>query len=252
MENKEKFTGKAQIYERYRPDYPVAVYNFITENMGLPDDAVIADIGAGTGIFSMPLIKRGYKVCCVEPNADMKLVLDDKAKNYPNYIGLNSSAEHTNLQGNSVDLITVAQAFHWFDRQAFKEECKRILKLNGKVVLLWNVKDEDWQLTKELAEINKKYCPNYKVFSGGLSSIGVEQFNDFFKVPCRTMTFDNHVFDDHFRQFVGRCLSCSYALKEGDENFENYKEALRELFFKHADDMWTVIKNKTIIYWGEV
>ena len=126
------------------------------------------------------------------------------------------------------------------------------MKPEGKVVLLWNVKDESWPLTGELNAINRKFCPNYKGFSGGVGNADCAQFNDFFKSACRTKIFSNDIYDDHFRTFVGRCLSSSYALKEGDRDYEAYKEALKQLFFKYADDMWTVIKNDTVIYWGEV
>lgn len=252
MNNVDKFSGKAEIYDRYRPEYPAAVYDFIADELGLPKDSVIADIGAGTGLFCMPLLERNYTVYCVEPNVEMKAVLDGKAKDYKNYRGIGAVAEHTGLPDRSVDCITVAQAFHWFQRDAFQEECRRILKPHGKVVLLWNVKDESWALTKQLSAVNQKYCPDFKGFSGGLCDVGCEQFNDFFSGTCRTQRFENNIYDDHYRTFVGRCLSSSYAPKEGEKDYEEYKEALKELFFRFADDMWTVIKNETVIYWGEI
>ena len=252
MENIDKFTGKATGYDRYRPDYPTAVYEFLIKDLKLTEKSVIADIGAGTGIFSMPLLEKGYTVYAVEPNEDMKRIYDEKASDKPNYIGVKAAAEQTTLPDNSVDLITVAQAFHWFDRAAFLSECRRILRPGGKVVLLWNVRDEEWGLTKELAELNKKYCPKFKGFTGGIKGGSTEQFNDFFLKGCEMKKFDNDLFYDDCRAFIGRCLSGSYAPKEGDENYEDYVAAVKELFYKHFEDHWIVIKHNTFVYFGEV
>ena len=72
MNHTEKFTGKAEIYQKFRPAYPSAYIRYLTEK--IPASGIVADIGAGTGILSKALLKEGYFVYCVEPNADMRKI----------------------------------------------------------------------------------------------------------------------------------------------------------------------------------
>lgn len=244
----EKFTGKAQIYEKFRPSYPPAVYEFL-ESLLPSENAVIADIGAGTGLFVMPLISKNFKVYCVEPNADMRAVLNGKAGGFANCTCAAASAEHTGLPDGCVNLVTAAQAFHWFDRLAFKAECRRILKPRGKTALIWNSRSTESGLAEELAGINKKYCPSFNGFSGGTH--GSDSYADFF-TEYKTEVFENDIFDWNAQSFIGRCLSSSYAPKEGDKNYLAYTEALNKLFEERAEGGRLAVKYRTLVFWGGV
>ena len=85
MDNTEKFTGKADGYEKFRPSYPKELYAFMTRMFGADESIRIADIGAGTGKFARPLIEAGMNVTCVEPNRDMLGVLSSRFGMYPNF-----------------------------------------------------------------------------------------------------------------------------------------------------------------------
>ena len=134
--NTEIFTGKAEAYAKARPSYPVAAIDYICSIA--PQDAVFADIGAGTGKLTVLLAERGYTVLAVEPNADMQSQLTDTLAPYTNAKSVAASAESTTLPDHSVDVVTCAQALHWFDTNAFRAECKRILKPGGIVVAVYN------------------------------------------------------------------------------------------------------------------
>ena len=179
--NVEKFTGKAVEYDKFRPSYPRKLYRDILLEASLTKESIIADIGAGTGKFSLPFLQEGYKVFCIEPNADMKSIMDRNLGSFVHYVGLNATAQKTMLLENSIDCIVVAQAFHWFDKKEFQKECRRILKPFGKVFLVWNTRDESAASTQELYAVNKKYCPNFKGFSGGVNFSDENKFNDFLK-----------------------------------------------------------------------
>ena len=88
----------------------------------------MADIGSECGIFSHQLLESGLHVIGVEPNDDMRKMAEQSLKLYSRFQSIKATAENTTLKENSVDLVTVAQAFHWFDKEAFKIECQRILK----------------------------------------------------------------------------------------------------------------------------
>jgi SAM-dependent methyltransferase len=97
----------------------------------------VADIGSGTGIFSARIAPRVRSVACVEPNREMREYSAKYLAEHQNVRILDGRAEETGLPEGSVDTVTAAQAFHWFDRPATKREFLRILRPGGRVVLLW-------------------------------------------------------------------------------------------------------------------
>lgn len=134
--NTEIFTGKAESYTKARPGYPDAVTDYIR---GLvPLSVVFADVGAGTGKFTLLLARSGYSVFAIEPNADMQKQLAVTLAPCPNTKIVVGSAEATTLPDHSVDVITCAQALHWFDMGAFRAECCRVCKPGGIVIAVYN------------------------------------------------------------------------------------------------------------------
>lgn len=134
--NLENFTGKAEAYAIGRPGYPKAAIEYICSLVS--KDAVIADIGAGTGKFTVTLAERGYSVYAVEPNADMRRQLAITLAPYSNVKIMDGTAEATALPDNTVDILTVAHALHWFNLDAFRAECNRIVKPGGVVIAIYN------------------------------------------------------------------------------------------------------------------
>lgn len=113
--NEQKFTGKADLYEKFRPGYPDELIDFLYGNARCDN---VADIGAGTGKFTRCLLKKPWKVIAVEPNDDMR----GKLAAIEGITVVNAPAENTGLADKSVGLVTAAQAFHWFDAERFKTE----------------------------------------------------------------------------------------------------------------------------------
>ncbi len=134
--NTEDFTGKAEAYAKGRPGYPKMAIETI---IGLaPSGGVFADIGAGTGKFTVKLAERGYSVFAVEPNADMRKQLTGTLSHFLNAQTINGSAENTTLPNHCVDVIVCAQALNYFDINRFRMECQRIGKPGSIVVVLYN------------------------------------------------------------------------------------------------------------------
>lgn len=253
MSNTEKFTGRANVYDKYRPGYPQELYEFLFNTFNLNEKSVIADIGAGTGKFALSFLCKGIKTVCVEPNSDMKGIMDLNYSKYKNYVGVNASAENTTLLEESVDFITVAQAFHWFDRAVFKQECQRILKPDGKVFLVWNMRDEQAEVTQRLFQVNKKYCKDFKGFTGGISKVDCTQFDDFYKQGTgRVKIFQNDVVYDSLSSFIGRSLSSSYAPKENDDFYNEYVEELKKIYKEYSNKDGLTVQHITTLYYGDV
>jgi len=131
------FTGLAGTYAQHRPTYPAEAITYLLD--GFPASCVALDVGCGTGISSRLLENRGTRVIGIDPNQDM---LDQARRESPASIEYCiGSGEHTGMPDGGADLVLCAQSFHWFDPPAALREFHRVLKLGGRLALMWNVKD---------------------------------------------------------------------------------------------------------------
>lgn len=127
------FQDQGEDYDRLRPGYPDAVLE------ALPATARTAvDLGAGTGKLSRALAERGLAVTAVDTSAAM---LEVSAARGPGITTRVAPAEDTGLPAASTDLVTVAQAWHWFDAEAASLEVRRLLRPGGTLALIWNMLD---------------------------------------------------------------------------------------------------------------
>ncbi|MCM3443846.1 class I SAM-dependent methyltransferase [Metabacillus halosaccharovorans] len=251
MKTTENFNDKAEVYAKYSPYYPNEYIDYLFTANQLKEDQIVADIGSGTGIFSRQLLERGLNVIGIEPNDDMRNMAEQSLKQYSRFKSKKATAENTTLKGENVDLVTVAQAFHWFDKEAFKIECQRILKQKANVALVWNSRDLTSLIMKENAEICQKTCPNFKGFSGGMVE-SPEIFNSFFKNgKYEFKMYQNDLLFD-YEGFLGRNLSASYAPKKNDKEYERFVFLLSELFEKHSKNGKIVLQNITRSFLGNV
>ena len=132
MDNTQRFSGLAELYAQARPAYAGELIDFLYSRQ-FSADSRIADIGSGTGKFARLLLDRGSTVYCVEPNSDMRAQAVRELSEYAGFRSVDGEASRTALEDASVDFVTAAQAFHWFDVPAFRRECQRILKPCGSV-----------------------------------------------------------------------------------------------------------------------
>lgn len=121
-------------YDRYRPGFPDAAAEAI-----VPERVSTAlDLGAGTGKFTELLITRADRVIAVEPSNAMLEVLRVKLPTVEAHLG---GAEKIPVADATTEVVTVAQAFHWFDREPACAEIRRVLVPGGTLGLLWNHSD---------------------------------------------------------------------------------------------------------------
>ncbi len=131
-----RFSSRVENYVKYRPDYPPAVLEVLRDTCGFTPDALVADIGSGTGIFSQLLLRHDNPVFGVEPNAEMRAAAERMLAGDSRFTGIDGTAEKTTLPDRSVAFITAAQAFHWFNRNRTRPEFERILQPGGWIVLI--------------------------------------------------------------------------------------------------------------------
>lgn len=244
--NEEKFTGKADLYDKYRPCYPNTLVDFLYENAKCE---CVADIGAGTGKFTRCLMKKPWRVIAVEPNANMR----EKLSKIGDIKIISASAENTGIADSSIGLVTVAQAFHWFDEIKFKAECRRILSADGQLAVIFNNRvSEGCEISRARDEICMRYCGAFH--SGHIGRRSIEEGDAFLRGEyfSETKYFDADNDQEMDEQsFVGDTLSRSYAIKEDHADYGRFVGALREAFSKYSKDGKVIVKTKTVCYLGK-
>src|SRR6185369_15193535 len=138
LEPTERFSSRVGNYVRFRPSYPSQVVDVLRKECELTPDSLVTDIASGTGIFTRLLLGNGNRVFGVEPNHKMRHAAEEYLSNYPKFVSVAGTAEATALASHSIDLITCAQAAHWFNREKTLPEFQRILKPSCQLVLIWN------------------------------------------------------------------------------------------------------------------
>ena len=242
-----RFSDRVSDYIKYRPHYPPQIVNILEHELKINGKKIIADIGSGTGISSQPFLKKGYLVYGVEPNREMRQAAETLLKQHPNFISIDGTAEQTNLQTHSIDVIFCGQAFHWFDKEKCKPEFWRILSNNGNVVLAWNERSTKSAFQQEYEQLLLNNIEEYKLVNH--RNVDKKTIVDFFS-PKKI----NHLILDN-RQFLnpeglkGRLLSSSYCPKQGPVYIKLMK-AVDVLFDKYQANGLIEFSYETKLYWG--
>lgn len=233
-DSKDRFTGRVDDYVRARPGYPAAIVDDLVAAGNLVPGAVVADIGAGTGISSELFLAAGYEVVAIEPNAPMRAAADASLARFPRYRSLPASAEGTGLSEASIDLVVAAQAFHWFDAARTRPEFRRILKPSGWVALIWNARRSTGTVFLEAYEnLLLEFGTDYALV--GHRGVGRERLAGFFGGAFTTRRYDNRQALD-LAGLRSRLLSSSYIPAAGEPAHAAMLDRLAEIFAAHAVD----------------
>lgn len=235
-----RFSDRANDYQKYRPSYPPEAIDKILANLEPP--LVSADIGAGTGISARLFSDRGVQVIAIEPNAAMSA----EAEPYPRVEFRQATAEQTGLPDQSVDLITCFQAFHWFNPDTALQEFWRILKPSGRLALVWNTRDHDDPFTEEYGALLRQVSEKHPALDRRFGRKETLPENPYFP------TFEEHHFSfEHqldLAGLIGNSKSRSYVPSSG-ELFDRLLENLEALYQRNADDRGLVhIKYLTKVF----
>jgi SAM-dependent methyltransferase len=246
---KGRFSDRVEDYDRYRPTYPDAVLDLLVEHCELGPKSVVADIGSGTGILSAKLLQHSARVHSLEPNDPMRARGDKRLREFEHSRSHPTSAEETGLPNASVDLITAAQAFHWFDQERCHKEWRRILRPAGHVALLWN--DRRTTATPFLTAYEnhlKEHSVDYgRVHHRRITPAALERF--FSPGVAQTACFTNEqVFD--YEGLRGRHLSCSYVPNTEHPGFPAMVTDLRRLFDTYQTEGTVRFEYDTQVFFG--
>lgn len=250
-DSRERFSDRVENYVRFRPGYPDALISALCGDSGNTATTTIADIGSGSGIFTRKLLESGARVYAVEPNAAMRAAAERDLRDYDDFVSIDGDAENTGLARASVDLITAAQAFHWFNNRATLTEFQRILRPDGRLALIWNKRKLQQPFQRDYDALLREYAPEYgKVNHMNLTDGDISAY--FAPGRMRLCRFD-YLQRLDFDSLLGRLQSSSYCPQASSPEYERLRLALRVLFDQHADDDGRLdFEYETLLYLGDI
>jgi ubiquinone/menaquinone biosynthesis C-methylase UbiE len=248
--NTERFSDRVDNYIKYRPGYPQAIIDFLVGNIAFNAGSIVADIGSGTGISAEMFLRYGNKAYAVEPNKEMREAADKLLSRYEGYVSINGSSEATMLPDHSIDLVVAAQAFHWFDRDAFKSECQRIGRIGAHCLLLWNERKVASGFEKAYEDLLIRYGNDYlQIDHRNIKEQDLQLFFAPHKVIAETL-YNEQIFD--YDGVKGRLLSSSYAPNTGEAKYETMLRYLHEIFDKYQQDGKVRFSYDCHLYLGQI
>ena len=251
QDNTKRFSDRVEDYIKYRPSYPKDIFKILQRETLLVADGIIADIGAGTGKLTEVLLQGENRIFAVEPNGPMREASEALLHSYPNFSAMDGTAEQTGLEDHSVDLITVGQAFHWFDIPACRKEFLRILKPEGWVALIWNrrrIHESGFQATYETMLQN--FGTDYKTVRH--HNVDDTVLQSFFGKSDYTLHSLEYVQEFDFEGLKGRLMSSSYAPRKDHPDHVPMMEALKKVFDEFEEDGKVEFAYDTQIYLGQI
>lgn len=248
--NISRFLGRAEDYDRYRPPYPDALFEYLRSRVPLQADDEVADVAAGTGIFTEKLARWRQRVHVVEPNNHMMAMAKIRLADHPNCVFSNGIAEATALPTHSVRLILAAQSFHWFNPQKTKAEFLRIGREGAYTGIVWNKRETGSPFGQGYEEILRNYGRDYLQVSHSI--IGSEEINAFFSPVIPEYLVFPHTDRITFETARGRMASYSFMPEPQSPPFAEVEKALRKLFDANQEDGVVELSYHTWLYLGQL
>lgn len=225
---KDEFSARAPGYARFRPGYPEELIQYV---MGFVQQKELAwDCGTGNGQCAKLLSRYFDKVFAT----DISQKQLDNAHRANNIVYALEPAESTGLAPGSVDLITVAQAIHWFDLDHFYTEVRRVAK-PGAVIAVWS-----YSLLRVCTEIDRIIGDYHHNTLAGFWDAGRKQVDEGYAnlyFPFREMETKPFNIEVHWRP-------------EDLEGYLNTWSALRNFMAEKCDDPVPALMEKIKVTWG--
>lgn len=226
------FTVLATDYAKYRPGYSSFIVDAFLGLLGGNEGVKVADVGAGTGIFSRALATRGIPVIAIEPNDAMREEGIKQTGALP-MEWVKGSAEATTLPDASFDAVCMASSFHWADFDAALIEFKRILKPGGLFMALWNPRQ--YEVDPVLLDIEntlRTMVPNLHRVSSGRSDFCESLFSrlrENSNIKDVLHLEGTHVEQQSHEHYLGLWNSVNdIRVQAGDEVFKKFLGVVKE------------------------
>ncbi|PIM52976.1 SAM-dependent methyltransferase [Roseateles chitinivorans] len=223
------YASASDSYQRGRPEYPEALGAWLGETLGVGPGARVLDLGAGTGKFTKLLARTGASVTAVEPVDTMRARLSEAL---PGVRALAGTAETIPLPDGDIDVLTCAQAFHWFANAQALREMHRVLRPGGRLGMVWNVRDEsiDWVaaitgvITPYEGDAPRFYKGTWRQPFEGQALFG----------PLQRAVFPHSHVGTFEQVVIDRILSVSFIAALPEQERQSVADRLRSLKTHHA------------------
>lgn len=243
-----RFDGKSGVYSKYRPRYPSEILRILEREIGFDQKRIVADIGSGTGILSELFLENGNTVCCVEPNLGMRRTAEKNLKGLvPRYVSIEGTAEATNLRSDSIDLIAIGQALHWFDPKKAKAEFRRVVKKRGHITIVYNRRKEEGEVEMAYKTIVDRFARNRAKVPDADDAYAAK----FLCVGFKKFTIPNSQTLD-LQGMLGRLASSSYMPASTSPEWAKLKEDVRRLIDEFGSDGIAKLHYDTVVYLGRI
>jgi SAM-dependent methyltransferase len=223
------FAAAADEYERSRPSYPADAVEWMARELDIGTSSRVLDLAAGTGKLTELLVRFGADVVAVEPVEEMRRWITAKL---PEVEVLPGTAEAIPLADRTVDAVVVAQAFHWFDAPAAASEIHRVLKPEGRLGVVFNVRDEDVDWQGRLTEVFRPFEGDTPRYRHGRWR-DVLDAGELFTHP-RSATFPL-IWPATRESILERVRSMSFVAAASDDDRARILDGVRVLLDSHPD-----------------
>lgn len=161
LDKRSSFDQVAQLYDDARPRYPKQLLDDMSSLTELSPEASILEIGAGTGIATLPLATTGYRITALEMGPELASVARKKLENFSNVLVLTTSFEDWELPARPFDLVMSAAAFHWIDPNVRWQKSAAALGTDGYLAILGyrHADGGDREFLEQIHECYQKYMP---------------------------------------------------------------------------------------------
>jgi len=243
------FDAGSDAYERARPSYPPDAVAWLVDNLRITTNALVCDLAAGTGKLTRLLAPTGAWLLAVEPIEGMSRHLRAAQPDVPVVAG---TAETMAFRADSLDAVTVAQAFHWFDADRAFAELARVLRPGGRLGLIWNARDRSVEWVDRLWGIMdrvEKRAPWRDHDNWRDSALGDRAGFG----PLHEGTF-RHAQQLSFDDVVARFASVSHVAVLPDAEREKVLDEIRDVLRTHPDTAGqdhVAIPYRVDAYWCE-
>lgn len=224
---KDNFSKQSDLYSRFRPGYPRQLFNFLLPLV--PDKKAAWDCGTGNGQVAVKLSQYFNEVYAT----DLSAVQIDNAVTKKNIFYSVENAEETLFSNNKFDLITIAQAIHWFNFKNFYHEAESTLKPGGIIAII------GYDVFRINEEINSLVDQFYKETTGPYWDKERKYIDDHYRtIPFPFKEIETPDFSMNynweFEQVIGFLNTWSavqhYIRKNNENPVEKFSEKLRKVW----------------------
>lgn len=202
---------------------------WLTEQLRIDPGSLVVDLAAGTGKLTRLLLNSGATVVALEP---IDVMRDFITTTSPGALPVGGEAGALPFRSGSIDIVTIAQAFHWFDSPPTHSELSRVIRPGGGLGLVWNVRDRtiDWiDAIWSIMDRVEKNAPwrDHETWSGSERQLpGFSPFRSAHFVHTQPMTPE---------LLIGRLASVSHVAVLAEKVRRGVLDEARRLLATHPD-----------------